>query len=311
MTVESRHIRKAILKIKQTNLMNTQSNNNSNMVTMNVSDLEIHPTLKKLGIESLSQFEIEVNRKFGVSNELVIANQDNLVLSNWEYVAASNDSTIDVAKVNLTDDELVILLASKNLRKWLKQGSRITLAVLLRDSLKRTGYLREILAEIPGRNFTERVAKLAGSSYGTFQKYFLIDKYAPQLKSLMDEGKCSLEQAVQIAMESRAGIKRKRKHETAMPDATESGNGNSKPKGKNGNLSIERFAGFEKFKPCEMFKGITIRRFDGTEIDVTAKDNHIVQSKRGFKDDRAEYYQIFNPETQAFIQITINNIENL
>lgn len=306
MTVTNRHTRATHLKNK-TNMNN--QNSNSNMISMKVTYLKIHPVLKELGIEALSQFELEVNKKFNVSNELVIANDKGEVISNWEYILACKDTTINVAQVNVSDDELILLLATKNLRKRLKPGKQILLGVKLRDSLKRTGYAKELLSKVEGKSFTEKIGKLVGSSYGTFQKYFLIEKYAPGVKDSMDNGECSLAEAVKIAKTNRDQIRGKLK--SPQDIISSKSNKKKKTEEKRVGLAIDGFAGSDKFKPCEMFKGITLRKFDGTEIDITPKANHLVESKQGFKDDTAEYYQIFNPESQAFIQVIIKNIEKL
>jgi hypothetical protein len=294
-------------------------NNNSKMVNKQVSGLKQHPLLKKLGIESLSKFEMDVNNRFNIPNELIIVTKDNEVISNWEFVEASSTEDINVCELDISKEELILVLATKNLRKKLNTSGRVALELELQAYLTETASGKKLSETLQGSNTMEKIAKMLDCSYGTVEKDFAIYKHAPDLIKELDNGAYSLTGAYEVAKSNRAKVEEVEaglgKHEggnekesSTLPEVSSKA---KTVKAENSFPIIQEFAGAKIFKACQAISGITIRYADGTEFTKQFDASYLMESKREDGAHGAEFHQVFNEGTQAFLQLNLKNIESL
>lgn len=179
------------------------------MVSKNVKGLKQHPLLKKFGIGSLSQFEIDLYSKYGIPAELIIVNNNDEVISNWEYVEAAAVKEILVFVLDISDDDLLLVLATKNIRKKLKPSGRIQLVVSLKNYLTETENGKEVSISLGGVAARDNIATILNCSPSTIQTDLTIYQYAFDMISELDEEKCKMYEAHEVAKANMDKLNRK------------------------------------------------------------------------------------------------------
>ncbi|WP_291128060.1 hypothetical protein [Flavobacterium sp. UBA7682] len=174
-------------------------NTNATMVSKNVKGLKQHPLLKKFGIGSLSQFEIDLYSKYGIPAELIIVNSNDEVISNWEYVEAAATKEIKVFVLDVSDDDLLLVLATKNIRKKLKPSGRIQLIISLKNYLTETDNGKELSISLGGASARDNIATILNCGPSTIQTDLTIYQYAFDMISELDEEKCKMYEAHEVA----------------------------------------------------------------------------------------------------------------
>lgn len=184
-------------------------NNNATMVSKNVKGLKQHPLLKKFGIGPLSQFESDLYSKYGVPNELIIVNNNGEVISNWEYVESASSKELEVCVLDVSDDDLLLVLATKNIRKKLKPSGRIQLVVSLKNYLTETDNGQELSVSLGGAAARDNIATILNCGPSTIQTDLTIYQYAFDMISELDMNKCTMAEAHNVAKVNMEKLNRK------------------------------------------------------------------------------------------------------
>ena len=289
-----------------------KTNYTINVKMMPVSNLKQAAMLKKYGIDKPSEFEITQLQKFGLTDHLkgIVATENGTVLCNWELVLiaqAAGIADIEVIIVNgLAENEIIQVIAVKNIRKKLLKTALVDLILDYRDYLTKDDAGVEWAKEIPGNSTDARIGTIVGYSYGMINGYQTINKLHPEFIEMMDKGEMTYTRAIEII-----------NSEKVCDPTLKPGDDPITPKPVK--AVKHHYAGEKNMVPCVPVESIQIRYADGRvwNVEVSGEkainkiadllvETNYSSKKESFKGG-AEFHRLDSSDNNFSMELVIRN----
>lgn len=306
---------------------------------VNLTDLNIHPFLKRYGLGKITDFELKQISRLNLPPGEIIVSATNLVLSNWEAVEIARKQklkkVIVVMVKGIDDDEFIQVSSLKNMRRRLSRYMQAELIIELREYLSNNPYGKIWKDEIPGDCIPKKIGTLIGYSYGMINQIERIYKYNAGLLQQIDDGELTISQAIKNLPSMKdaedmpeGNENNETKSNESDEEEGEGGEPSDEPKPKlpivKGSGPRSGFAGQKQMVECEPISGIKITYASGKTLDLSIVEGiasgtlagkemvDLIYSSPLFHPiDNSEFHVLSDESGKAGLQIAFWNIESL